>query len=60
MKRWMPRDERLRDADERAPAVVQLAAADQHRADLGQLAALAREPVGLGVDGEELGVASSG
>ena len=46
--------ERLRDADERAPAVVQLAAADQHRADLGQLAEVLAEPVGLGVDGEEL------
>ena len=33
---------------------MQLAAADQHRADLGQLAALAREPVRLRVDGEEL------
>jgi hypothetical protein len=34
---------------------VQLATADQHRADLGQLAALAGQPVGLRVDGEELG-----
>ena len=46
--------ERLGDADQRAPAVVQLAAADQHGAHLGQLAALLRLPVGLGVDGEEL------
>jgi hypothetical protein len=46
--------ERLGDADQRAPALVQLAAADQHGADLGQLAALLRLPVGLGVDGEEL------
>ena len=46
--------ERLGDADERAPAVVQLAAADQHGADLGQLAALLRLAVGLRVDGEEL------
>ena len=42
-------------ADERLPAVVQLAAADEHRADLGQLAGLARAAVGLGVDDEELG-----
>ena len=34
---------------------MQLAAADQHRAHLRQLAALAREPVRLRVDGEELG-----
>jgi hypothetical protein len=33
---------------------VQLAAPDQHRTDLRQLAALAREPVRLRVDGEEL------
>jgi len=33
---------------------VQLAAADEHRADLSQLAVLARAPVGLGVDDEEL------
>ena len=37
------------------PAVVQLAAADEHRADLGQLARVAAEAVGLGVDDEELG-----
>jgi hypothetical protein len=35
------------------PVVVQLAPADQHRADLGQLALLPTEAVGLGVDGEE-------
>ena len=46
--------QRLRDADQRAPALVQLAAADQHRADLGQLAEVLAEAVGLGVDGEEL------
>ena len=46
--------QRLLDADERAPALVELAAADQHGADLGQLAGLAREPVGLRVDREEL------
>ena len=34
---------------------MQLAAADEHRPDLGQLAALLRLAVGLGVDGEELG-----
>jgi len=35
---------------------VQLAAADEHGADLGQLARLAGEPVRLGVDDEELRV----
>ena len=62
-------DHRLRDAGEaldaarqrafrphqRVECVVQLAAAHQHGADLGQLAEVAGEPVGLGVDGEELG-----
>jgi hypothetical protein len=33
---------------------VQLAAADEHGADLGELAGVAREAVGLGVDDEEL------
>ena len=47
--------QRLLDADERAPALVQLAAADEHGADLGQLAGVAREPVRLRVDREELG-----
>ena len=41
--------------DERLPAIVQLAAADEHGADLGQLARRARLAVGLGVDDEELG-----
>ncbi len=41
--------------DERLPAVVQLAAADEHGPDLRELAGLTREAVGLGVDGEELG-----
>ena len=41
--------------DERLPAVVQLAAADEHRADLGQLARLPGAAVGLRVDDEELG-----
>ena len=34
--------------------VVQLAAADEHGADLGQLAGVAGQAVRLGVDGEEL------
>ena len=34
--------ERRADADERLPAVVQLAAADEHRAELGELALVAR------------------
>jgi hypothetical protein len=34
---------------------VQLAAADEHRADLGQLAQVAAEPVGLDVDDQVLG-----
>ena len=41
--------------DERLPALVQLAAADEHGADLGQLARVAGQPVGLRVDDEELG-----
>ena len=49
-----PAPERVRDADQRVPLVVQLAAADEHRPDLGQLAALARQAVGLGVEGDEL------
>ncbi len=47
--------QRRGDADQRGPAVVQLSPADEHRADLRQLAALAREPVRLRVDGDELG-----
>jgi len=35
---------------------VQLAAAHQHRADLGHLAQAATETVGLGVHGQELGL----
>ncbi len=49
--------ERALDAHERLPALVQLAAADQDGGGLGQLAGLAAEPVGLGVDDEELGAA---
>jgi hypothetical protein len=33
---------------------MELAAADEHCADLGQLAGVAAEPVRLGVHGEEL------
>ena len=47
--------QRRRAADERLPAVVQLAPADEDGADLGQLAGLPRAAVGLGVDDEELG-----
>ncbi len=50
-----PASQRPLDAHERVEALVQLAAADEHRADLGQLAELAGEPVRLGVDGDELG-----
>ena len=50
-----PAPQRHARAHQRRPAVVQLAAADQHRADLGQLARVAAEAVGLGVDDEELG-----
>ena len=42
VKRWIPRDSGARDAHERLPAIVQLAAADEHRADLGDLAARRR------------------
>ena len=48
--------QRRAHADERLVALVQLAAADQDRADLGQLAGVARLAVRLGVDDEELGV----
>src|SRR4029079_12841956 len=50
-----PARQRRFDADQRAPRVVQLAPSDQDRSDLRQLAALARQPVGLRVDGKELG-----
>jgi hypothetical protein len=60
---------RLRDAGEaldparerpfrphhRVECLVQLASTHQHGADLGQLAEVAGQAVGLGVDGEELG-----
>jgi hypothetical protein len=42
---------------QRGEAVVQLAAADEHGADLGELAAIAGVAVRLGVDDEELGAA---
>jgi hypothetical protein len=41
-------------ADQRLPAIVQLAAADEDGTDLGQLAGLAAETVGLGIDDDEL------
>ena len=40
---------------QRVECVVQLTAAHEHGAHLGQLAEVAGEPVGLGVDGEKLG-----
>ena len=46
--------ERRAHADQRLPAVVELPAPDEHRADLGELARVTREAVGLGVDDEEL------
>jgi len=49
-----PAPQRRAHADQRLVAVVQLAAADEHRADLRQLAGVPRQPVGLGVDDEEL------
>ena len=50
-----PAPQRRARAHERAPALVKLAAADQHRADFRQLAAVATEPIGLSVDDHELG-----
>ena len=55
VKRWIPRPSGFATPTSDSNSLVQLAAADQHRADLGQLAALAREAVGLGVEGDELG-----
>ena len=55
VKRWIPRPSGLATPTSDVPLVVQLTPAHEHRADLGQLAALAREPVGLGVEREELG-----
>ena len=49
-----PARERRADRQQRLPAVVQLAPADEHRAHLGHLARVAAEPVRLGVDDEEL------
>ena len=48
-----PRERPFRP-DKRVECVVELASTHEHRADLGQLAEVAREPVRLGVDGEEL------
>ena len=49
-----PARERRAHGQQRLPALVQLAPADEHGADLGQLAGVARQPVRLGVDDEEL------
>ena len=49
-----PARERGADRQQRLPALVQLAAADEHGAHLGELAGIARQPVRLGVDDEEL------
>ena len=56
VKRWIPREQRPFRPHQRVECVVQLASADQHGADLGELAEVAGQPVGLGVDGEELGL----
>jgi hypothetical protein len=48
------RRERRGDADERGPAVVQLPAPHEHRPYLRELAALARQAVGLSVHRHEL------
>ena len=50
-----PAAQRRDRAHQRVPAVVKLAAADEDGADLGQLAVIAGEAVGLGVDDQELG-----
>ncbi len=50
-----PARQRRRRGHERLPAVMQLAAADEHGADLRQLAAISAQPVGLRVDDQELG-----
>jgi hypothetical protein len=55
-----PAGERRAGLHEGLPAVVQLAPADEHGPDLGQLAGVARLPVRLGVDDEELGGAQGG
>jgi len=47
--------QRRADPHQRLPAIVQLAAAHQYRADLGELTPVACAAVGLGVDDEELG-----
>ena len=46
--------QRRADAHQRLPAVVQLAPADEHGADLGDLARVARQAVRLRVDDQEL------
>ena len=55
VKRWIPRPSGFATPTSDVELVVQLSPAHQHRADLGQLAAIAREPVGLGVERDELG-----
>ena len=49
-----PSRQRPLDTHERVERLVQLPAANQHRTHLGQLAQVSAEPVGLGVDGQEL------
>ena len=46
--------EPLTGGDKRLEAVVQLAPADEHGPDLGELACLAGATVRLGIDGDEL------
>jgi hypothetical protein len=46
-------------AHERGPALMELAAADEHDPDLDQLACIAAEAVGLGIDNHELGCGQS-
>ncbi|MFN8202086.1 MAG: hypothetical protein U0S48_05950 [Solirubrobacteraceae bacterium] len=50
-----PARQRRADRAQRGEAVVQLTAAHEDRPDLGDLAGIAAQAVGLGVDGQELG-----
>jgi hypothetical protein len=50
--------ERGAHGEQRLPALVQLAAAHEHGAHLGQLAGVAGQPVRLGVDDENSVVAT--
>ena len=45
VKRWIPRESGRSTPHERVEGLVQLAAADEHGADLGQLAEVAAEPL---------------